>query len=235
MSQLIRNPRSGEQGNSIVEFALVSVFLVPLLIGTFTIGMGLNRSLGVASFTRDIGAMFVTNSVDFSQSGAQTIAVRLANGLGLDNTGNTGYTGGTSGTGEVILSGVLRVGTRECNTLSTTALQNSCKTEIGNDTIERYVFLRRIIIGNNTRGASYFGAPTCAQNSDGTIPSSSYMTLPLSTNCAAINATTFSGVLALQPSENTYIVETHFDAPELNVFKLDGTMTPTHFYVRNLF
>lgn len=227
--------KRGEAGNSIVEFALVSVFLVPLLIGTFTVGMSMNRSLGVSSFTRDIGAMFVTSSVDFSQPGPQSIAVRLAQGLGLNNTGNPGHTGGTVGNGVVLLSIALRVGTRECDTLATSTLRNQCNTEIGNGAVARYVYTRRIVIGNNTRGVSYFGTPTCARNADGTINASNYLTLPLSSNCAAINATTFDNVLVLQASENTFIVETHFDAPELNAVNLAGSVTPSHFYTRNMF
>lgn len=227
--------RTGERGNSIVEFALVSVFLVPLLLGAFTIGMGLNRSLSMASFTRDVGAMFVTGSVDFSQPVPQGIVVRLGQGLGLDNTGNPGYAGGTQGNGEVILSTVLRVGTRECNTLGTTTAQNQCNSEIGSGTVARYVFTRRIIIGNNTKGNSAFGNPTCAQNADGSITPANYLTLPLASNCAAVDAGTFGNSLALQPSENTYMIETHFDAPELNAVSLAGAVTPSHFYVRNFF
>ena len=235
MTKARESRNRGEAGNSLMEFALVSVFLVPLLIGTFTVGMSMNRSLGVATFTRDIGAMFVTSSVDFSQSGPQSIAVRLAQGLGLDNTGNPGHAGGTQGNGVVLLSVVLRVGTRECNTLSTSALRTSCNTEIGNGNTPRYVFTRRIVIGNKNKGNSYFGKPTCSQNADGSVNASNYLALPLAANCAAINATTFGNVLVLAASENAFVVESHFDAPELNAVSLAGAVTPSHFYVRNIF
>ena len=226
----------GERGNSIVEFALVSVFLVPVLIGTFVVGMSLNREMSISTLVRDLGAMIATEQLDFAQAGNQALVVRLAGGLGLDNSNNNnGYGGGDTGNGQVVLSYVLRVGTRECNTLPP-ASALLCNNEIGaSGQNARYVFTRRIVIGNRNLQGSFFGAPSCAQNVDGTITAANYLTIPLSGNCAAANATTFASVLALNPSENTYVVEANFNAPELDGVSPLGFAVPSHFYVRNLF
>ena len=57
-----------EGGNAIVEFALVATFLVSLLMGTFSIGMTLTRSVQAGVVSRDAGAMFM-RYVDFTGRG----------------------------------------------------------------------------------------------------------------------------------------------------------------------
>ena len=68
--------RNREAGNAIVEFALVAIFLVSMLMGTFSIGMTLTRSVQAGVVSRDAGAMFM-RYVDFTITANKNILVRL--------------------------------------------------------------------------------------------------------------------------------------------------------------
>ena len=96
--------RQRQKGNSVIEFALVTVFLVPLLLGTVNVGMNLGRSIQVTQVSRDAGHMYV-RWVDFSLAGNQEIIVRLAQGLGMSRT---------DGNGRVTLTKIMFVGQTEC-------------------------------------------------------------------------------------------------------------------------
>ena len=57
--------RERQRGNTVVEFALVISFLALLLMGTFSVGMTLTKSVQAGVVARDAGAMFM-RYVDFS-------------------------------------------------------------------------------------------------------------------------------------------------------------------------
>ena len=102
------------KGSSTIEFVLVSsVFLVPLLLGLFSVGFGLIRDMQGVQLTRDVGHMWA-RGVDFStQANQDLLATRLAQGLSLvSNSGNV--TGGTTGNGVVILSIFTNIGAGTC-------------------------------------------------------------------------------------------------------------------------
>jgi hypothetical protein len=71
-------------GSSTIEFVLVaSLFLVPLLLGLFSVGLGLIRDMQGVQLTRDVGHMWA-RGVDFStQANQDLLATRLAQGLSL--------------------------------------------------------------------------------------------------------------------------------------------------------
>ena len=96
--------KKGERGNAIIEFALVLSFLVMLLMGTFSIGMTLTKSVQAGVVARDAGAMFM-RFVDFSLTGNRDLLVRLANGMGMTPTG---------GNGVVILTQITKIGNAQC-------------------------------------------------------------------------------------------------------------------------
>src|ERR1700676_2106939 len=81
--------RSRRRGGSSVEVAMSTLFWVPLLIGTFSVGFKLVRADQVQEICRDVGHMYAYG-VDFTQSGNQAIAVRLAQGLNMTTTGGQG-------------------------------------------------------------------------------------------------------------------------------------------------
>ena len=51
--------RRRETGNAIVEFCMVALFLLSLLLGTFSVGMTLTRSVQAGIVARDAGSMFM--------------------------------------------------------------------------------------------------------------------------------------------------------------------------------
>jgi Flp pilus assembly protein TadG len=85
------------RGNTLVEFALVASFiLVPLVLGTMSIGMTMARTIRIYQITRDVAHMFA-RGVDFSQSANQSLLLTMATGLNITATG---------GDGVIILSGI---------------------------------------------------------------------------------------------------------------------------------
>jgi len=62
-----------ERGSTMIEFILVSsMFLVPLLVGIFTYGFAVLRSVEVVQITRDVGHMY-SRGVDFSTQANQNL------------------------------------------------------------------------------------------------------------------------------------------------------------------
>src|SRR5271169_5826550 len=131
-----------ERGSTMIEFILVSsMFLVPLLVGIFTYGFAVLRSVEVVQITRDVGHMY-SRGVDFStQANQNLLSGQLSNGLNIAaNSGNV--TGGSTGYGIIVLS-----------TFTSVAATCSC-TNSGH-----IVVMRRIIIGNNTNYTTPYGSP----------------------------------------------------------------------------
>jgi hypothetical protein len=128
-----------------IEFVLVSsLFLVPLIIGTFTYGFAIIRAVEAVQLTRDVGHMY-SRGVDFSVQGNQNLlATSLAQGLSLvANSGNV--TGGTSGNGVVVLSTLQYLTATTCN---------SCNNA------GHVVVMSRVVIGNNSIFTTSYGNPT---------------------------------------------------------------------------
>ena len=188
-----RNNRR-RKGSSTIEFVLVaSMFLVPLLLGLFSVGFGLIRDMQGVQLTRDVGHMWA-RGVDFStQANQDLLATRLAQGLSLvSNSGNV--TGGTIGNGVVILSIFTNIGAGTCG---------GCNN--GGHT----VLVRRVIIGNRNKYTSTYGAPDAGLVNTDTGAIQNY-----STDVSA-RADNFNNVLALNAGEITYFAESYFTSPDL--------------------
>jgi hypothetical protein len=203
--------RRGQSGNEIVEFALMAVFLVPLLLWVFVNGMNLIRMIQCTQICRDVGNQYI-HGVDFSTRAGQTLASSLANGYGLtvsgfsgDTSGNERSNTGNSGNGLVVLSEVMYVGTNACSALpASTSCTNSGK----------YVFIQRLAFGNSSiqfngvTVASALGSPTAATISDsGNVQN--YLT-----DSNAVSATAGS-LITLTDSQVAYVSETFFADPGL--------------------
>lgn len=197
--------RKNQRGNAIIEFALVSIFLVPMLFGTVHVGMNITRSIQVMQVSRDAGHMFA-RYVDFSLNGNKDIIVRLAAGLGMTRTG--GY-------GRVTLSKIMYVGAAECTAASLTDAQ--CKNK------NYPVIMQQIVVGNTSLQASSFG-------SGGTKDSQGY-TQNYLTDTAA-RAGNFNSLLALQSGEFAYVSEAYFKDPAYDFL---GKEKGTSIYARTLF
>jgi hypothetical protein len=181
-------------GSSTIEFVLIaSLFLVPLLLGLFSIGFGLIRDMQGVQLTRDVGHMWA-RGVDFStQANQDLLATRLAQGLSLvSNSGNV--TGGTTGNGVVVLSIYTNIGAGTCG---------GCNN--GGHT----VLVKRIVIGNYTRFTSAYGTPDSSLIDQTTGAIQNY------SQDASARADNFNNVLALNAGEIAYYAESFFTSPDL--------------------
>ena len=202
--------RQRQGGNEIIEFALMAVFLVPLLLWMFVNGMNLIRMIQCTQICRDIGNQYI-HGLDFSTHSAQNLAANLASGYGLTVSGFSGDTSGNqqsntsnSGNGLVILSEVMYAGTSACATLpATTSCTNSGK----------YVFIQRLAFGNssvqfnNVTVSSALGSPTATISDSGVVQN--YLT-----DAGAVSSTT-GNLITLSDSQVAYVVETFFASPTL--------------------
>lgn len=183
--------KRNERGSSMIEFILVSsMFLVPLLVGIFTYGFAVLRSVEVVQFTRDVGHMY-SRGVDFSTQANQNLLTgKLANGLNIvANSGNV--TGGNTGYGVTVMS-----------TFTKVAATCSCNNS------GHIVVMRRIVIGNNTNYSTPYGSPgTIAANGDVANYSGD----------VSARADNFSNVMTMTDGEISYMAEGYFTAPDLAV------------------
>lgn len=205
-----RSSRSArEGGNAIVEFALVAPFLVSLLMGTFSIGMTLTRSVQAGIISRDTGAMFM-RYVDFTLPQNRAIVVRLANGMGMTPTG---------GKGVVIMTLIMRIGDAQCTGGGLTPA--GC-TNNGNN-----VVMKRVVVGNPAIYTTTYGNPSSTIiQADGTITAANYLT-----NTSA-RANGLASNLTLTAGEVAYVSEAYFQTPEIS---LPGYRDSTYVYQRNIF
>jgi len=183
-----------ERGSMMIEFTLVaSLFLVPLILGTFTYGFAVIRSVEAVQLTRDVGHMY-SRGVDFSaQANQNLLASSLAQGLSLvANAGNV--TGGTSGNGVVVLSTMMMIGAGTC----------TC-TNAGH-----VVVINRIVVGNNGLFTTGYGNPNPSIiSSNGDI--TTYQSDP------SARADSFSNLMTLNSGEIAYLAESYVTAPDLAV------------------
>jgi hypothetical protein len=208
---------SSERGNSILEFALVGgLFLVPMLAGSYTLGMTIVKALQVQQVCRDTNIL-VVRGIDMSQSDNQALVVKTASGLGLNQSGTN--TPDPNGLGVLILSTVYRVSDNDCVALGKPA--NSTCTNW-----HYYVFTRRIVIGNSAKLTSKMGNPTDTLASDGTLTPTQYVLdsgdratgFPSTTALLPTDAGATSGLVFLPAYANAYICEAAFDISALNIF-----------------
>jgi hypothetical protein len=189
----IRRKRS-ECGSMMIEFVLVSsLFLVPLIVGTFTYGFAIIRSVEAVQLTRDVGHMY-SRGVDFSvQANQNLLATSLAQGLNIvANAGNV--TGGNKGNGVVVFSTLMMIGAGTCN----------CSNA------GHVVVMKRVVVGNNTTFTTLYGNPNAgliANNGDVNNYSSDI----------SARADAFTNLMTLNAGEIAYMAESYFTAPDLAV------------------
>lgn len=201
--------RRNQRGTQVVEFAVCSVFLAVLFMGTMLVGMRLGRTIQVTQVARDTAHMYA-RFVDFSKPGNQDLVVRIASGLNLTRTG---------GDGVVILTQLLRVEDQQCldGGVSLAMCSNRNKT----------VAIHRVVIGDSALRPSEFVTPNPAIiGADGKILPTDY----LRNGTAA--ATTFPSVLALNAGEFAYVVEAFFNSPGLDSL---GYFSGNGVYSRSIF
>lgn len=208
-NRLARNRR---KGNTIVEFALVSVFLVPLMLGTVNVGLTLGRSIQVNQVCRDAGHMYV-RQIDFSKTQNQNVLQRLGENIGLN------VTSPNDSKGVIILSRILYMGATECAGAGLSI--SNCPN------YRTPVITERIVMGKSSLRASDFGTPGSSLiASDGKI-------LPIyyaqQTSC---RATVIGNLLTMADGDQAFIAETYFEAPE---WRFPGSYELTGTYSRAIY
>ncbi|MDQ6663337.1 MAG: hypothetical protein M3Z23_02975 [Acidobacteriota bacterium] len=207
----MKRRKQGESGSILVEFVLSSLFWVPLLMGTFVIGLNLLRAIQVMQVCRDAGHMFAYG-VDFSQTGNQNLLIRLTNGLNFSTSG---------GNGVVIFSTVSAIGALQCTAAGYQADTTNCPN------LNQIVFTRRIVVGNSSARASNFGTP-----GSGTVDGNGYILASDYLTNISERATGFSTLLPLAAGQIAYLTETYLASPDID---WTNFMTGTGVYARTIF
>jgi hypothetical protein len=165
-------------------YVLGAIFLIPLSIGILLVTNNASESEHAYQITHDIGSMYA-QGVDFSQSANQSIALSVAEGIGIDIHG---------GKGVLILSKIRVVHPSDCSTTNTGKCDNQGYPVV----TERYV------LGNRTLRPSSFGTPASLDATSGKVRDW--------TNDLSARAANFASTL--KPGEVTYAAECYLTSPE---------------------
>jgi hypothetical protein len=141
--------RELQRGGAYAEFALVTLFFVPLLLGLISIGINMHLQLQTVQLARDAGHMFA-RYIDFTLVGNQQVLSAVAGPLGLSTTPG-------SGNSVVILSTVRYVDVSACalaGKVDSNGQPSGC-TNYGH-----WVFAERVVIGNSGLRSSNLGTPS---------------------------------------------------------------------------
>jgi hypothetical protein len=183
-----------EKGNALVEFAIVTVILIPLLFGAVAFGVNLGNWLQATQISRDIAHMY-SRGIDFSAAANKDLAVNLVQGLG-------GMTV-NGGNGVVILSQIRQVYQGDCDAAN---LSSNCPN------LGKRVFTNRIVIGASSLRDSNFGTPDAAYvTSKGNIGSADYLQ-----QSGLVVSDFDDSILPQAFGDVAFVVETFFATPDLN-------------------
>lgn len=200
--------RSRQRGNVIVEFATVTPFLMIMLAGAFTVGMGLNKSIQASNVCRNANVLMVRN-VDLSKSENQRMLIRTAAGLGFNVPGTD--LPNPSGKGAIILTKVVKVGNTYCS-IGIPGWNGQASTCPNHG---KYVIAQRIGIANTGRWSSVTGTPGVTLLSNGEVLDSDVATNPAVVTLAFRATADGNGLIFLNNDEFTYICEVFADVSEL--------------------
>jgi len=84
-----RRRASGRRGQSIIEFAFALPFLILIVVGTFAVGMLLDRHMTVTQLVRNAGNMFA-RGIDFSLDANKQVLLRAATNMNMTVSGGDG-------------------------------------------------------------------------------------------------------------------------------------------------
>jgi hypothetical protein len=141
----VRRPSIDSVGAAIPLYVLGAVFLVPLTIGVVLVSSNADQGGRANQISRDLASMYA-QGVDFSQDDNRNIAMRVAEGMGMDPS-----------EGVVILSKIRVVSGSDCG--GTLACPNSGHA----------VVTQRYVLGNTGLRASSFGTPARWDEATGNV------------------------------------------------------------------
>jgi hypothetical protein len=194
--------------------------LIPILAGSFTIGMCMVNTIKMSVVCRGAAVLFLRATVDpaggfdLSQSYNQAIIVRAASGLGMNLPGTN--LPNPSGLGAVILSRVVRVGDAECSAGVIPPPSPFSGWSISNcANYGSYVLAGRIVVGNGSRFSSRIGTPPAgALQADGTVSAHN-----IATN-SGLQVPGFASVLPLSSGTFGLVSEMYTDLSRINLFSI---------------
>jgi hypothetical protein len=180
--------RTGLRGSACIEFAFITMVLVPLLLGTGAAGINMILTLQTIQIARDGGHMYASG-LDFSQPGNQTILGNLGSTLGLSTTAG-------SGSAVVILSKLTYVDNAAC---AAAGAVDSHGNPSGCTNLGKWVFTQRLEIGNSSVRTSNMGSPLTSGPTGVTVNSTTG-------NISLSDYVTKAGAVATFSSINPYSV-----------------------------
>jgi hypothetical protein len=192
----IRRKRGSKSGNTILEFALVSLVLIPCCLGVAGLGMALGNFVKVSQTVRDAAHMFA-RGIDFDRDDNKDIIVRLASSLHITRNG---------GDGVVIFSKIVTPTQEDC---AAAGRPTNCPNR------GLPVFVHRVIVGNQSLRNSRYGTPASGiVSADGNITSANYLT-QASAVAAGFATTLAEAGMAQERGDVAYLVEGQFSLPAL--------------------
>jgi hypothetical protein len=196
----------GERGNALLEFAAVSIVVIPLFFGMVGAGIQLGRMNEAVQICRDAAHMYA-RGVDFSQVANQNVLVNLATGTGMTLNG---------GNGVVIMSQISQVYQADCTAAGLTSGQ--C-TNLG-----RLVFINRMTTGNTSLRPSNYGTPPSGLiDAQGNIAANNYLTnANLLVTGGLSNEFTNAG-LTMNDGDIAYLTEFFESMPDLSFLGVGGS------------
>jgi hypothetical protein len=165
-------------------YVLGAIFLIPLSIGIVLVTNSASASEHAYQISHDVGSMYA-QGVDFSQNANQSIALSVAEGIGINMQ---------AGKGVLILSKIRMVHPSDCPPGATGKCDNKGYPVV----TERYV------LGDRSLRPSSFGTPASLDPASGKVRD---WTNDLSARAANFGST-------LKPGEVTYAAECYLSSPE---------------------
>ncbi len=174
------------RGSACIEFAFITMVLVPLLLGTGAAGINMIATLQTIQLARDAGHMYA-RGLDFSQPGNQTILANVGSTLGLSTTAG-------QGSAVVILSKLTYVDVAAC---AAAGAVDGHGNPSGCTNLGQWVFTQRLEIGNASVRTSNMGSPLTSGPSGVTVN-------PITGNISLSDYVKKAGAVATFSSINPY-------------------------------
>lgn len=175
--------RKTQRGVAYVELAFLLLVFIPMMLGVIGIGLNMHLQLETVQLARDAGHMYA-RYIDFTLLGNQQVLVAVAGSLGLKTTAGTGNA-------VVILSTVRYVDVSACQQAGKVDANGNPS---GCTNYTKWVFSKRLVVGNNTLRASNLGTPPAAiVATDGSITLNNQVT----------NSSDVASITAINPWNST--------------------------------
>ena len=204
-----------EKGNALLEFAAVSVVVIPLFFGMVGAGIQLGRMNEAVQICRDAAHMYA-RGVDFSQVGNQNILVNMATGTGMTVSG---------GHAVILMSHIVQVYQADCTAAGLTSGQCS--------NLGQLVYVNRLVTGNSGLRASNYGTPPSGLiDAQGNIAASDYLTRSNLVVTGGLATELTNAGLTLNDGDIAYLTEFFESMPDLSFLGMGGS---TGVYAKAIF